>query len=120
MASYSPVTPITRNSETGFSVNSTIEDTLRQNFKMLLLTIPGERIMQPDFGVGISRFLFERFDASVFSQIESRIKTQTSEYIPAIRISDITFDSSSTDKNQLGLTISYSIRGIGIRDSISI
>ena len=32
---------------------------VKQNFKMLLLTNPGERIMNPDFGVGLRRYLFE-------------------------------------------------------------
>ena len=36
-----------------------IEKMIKQNLKMILLTHPGERIMVPDFGVGLPRFIFE-------------------------------------------------------------
>jgi phage baseplate assembly protein W len=39
-----------------------IEDSLsniKQKLKMLILTNPGEKLMDPEFGVGIRRFLFE-------------------------------------------------------------
>ena len=120
MATYSPVVPIERDDETGFAMNSTIQTLLKQNFKMLLLTSPGERVMHPEFGVGIKSYLFEQFDDSTYSKIESRIRDQTTIYLPAIIINNIhfAFNSENMNKNQLGISISYFISAIGIEDSI--
>ena len=35
-----------------------IKDTIKQNVKMVVLTSPGERVMDPSFGVGIRKYLF--------------------------------------------------------------
>jgi phage baseplate assembly protein W len=122
MPSFSPTVPLNKASETGFTMNSTISSVIKQNFKMLLLTSPGERVMDPDFGVGIKRYLFETFDASVYGQIETRIKIQTTTYLPSIRILNIAFSPGreGSDFNRLGVTIKYSIRGIGVQDSVEI
>ena len=33
-----------------------LTEVVRQNFKNLILTVPGERVMLPDFGVGLLSF----------------------------------------------------------------
>ena len=35
------------------------EDHIRQMIEQVIFTIPGERVMLPDFGVGLERLLFE-------------------------------------------------------------
>lgn len=120
MSTYSPTVPMNQDSENGFTMNGTIQEVIRQNFKMLILTTPGERVMKPEFGVGIKRYLFEQFDASVYSRMESRIKSQTATYLPAIRINDISFDSTAADRNRLGITIKYTIRNMGVSDQVEI
>ena len=52
--------PLERDSEFGFyNLNTEFADEIKQNFKNLLLTCPGERVMIPQFGVGLRNFLFE-------------------------------------------------------------
>ena len=41
------------------ALTKTMMEVIKQNFKNLVLTNPGERVMLTDFGVGIRRFLFE-------------------------------------------------------------
>lgn len=57
MAGLSPKLPVSRDSEDGYSLTKTYEEMVRQNLKNLLLTNPGERMMDPDFGVGMKRYL---------------------------------------------------------------
>jgi|TARA_Y100000310_G_scaffold314959_1_gene364955 phage baseplate assembly protein W len=72
-------------------------DEVKQNFKNLVLTNPGERIMNPDFGVGVRRFLFEnRADAS--HQIEKRLYEQVGKYMPYVVIENVFFGEVD-DKN---------------------
>jgi hypothetical protein len=83
---------------------------------MLLLTNPGERVMDPDFGVGMNRFLFSNFDQTTFNLIESRIGDQVAAYMPAIRILEIQFDASEADSNKLLARITYSVPGLNTKD----
>ena len=53
-----PALPLKESGELDYKHVDEYGDLVRQNFKNLLLTIPGERMMDPDFGVGIQRFLF--------------------------------------------------------------
>jgi phage baseplate assembly protein W len=108
--------PITRDQIHGFTMISDITTLIRQNLKMLILTHPRERVMIPDFGVGIQSFLFENFSDTVYYEIESKIKEQVARYIPVVTLHKINFDNSSPDANTLGMQIVYSIPSLGLKD----
>ena len=63
-----------------------------QNLKMLVLTAPGEKMMDIKFGVGLRRYLFEQNDATVYSRIDEKIRQQVATYLPYIQIKSIEFD----------------------------
>ena len=99
MSNYSPSLPLQLDPNNGFQNNHTIIDTVMQNLKMLVLTSPGERIMDPNFGVGMRRFLFEQNSIDTYSRIRARIKQQVGDYLPFVTIKNITFDSERDDAN---------------------
>ena len=116
MSSLSVKLPITRNTSDGFTMIKDFQTLVRQNFKMLILTAPGERVMEPQFGVGIRNYLFENFNNSTFIEIESAIKSQAAIYLPVINVSEVSFDTSNPDANVLGIRIIYSLPDVGITD----
>lgn len=56
------------------------ERLIKNDILQLLLTVPGERVMRPDFGVNLRNFVFEQLtQADIFSlqtEIESQVSTQ--------------------------------------------
>jgi len=116
MSSLSVKLPITRNTADGFTMIKDFQTLVRQNFKMLVLTSPGERVMEPDFGVGVRSYLFENFNNSVFTEIESAIRKQVSIFLPVIDVRQVEFDSSNPDNNVLGIRIVYDLPDVGITD----
>ena len=108
--------PLSKDSSTGFKMIRGIRTLFKQNLKMLLLTGPGERVMDPDFGVGLKTYLFRSFNSGVFAEIEFKINEQVKRYIPAIKINNISFDSSDPDSGELSVSIAYSIPNINVRD----
>ena len=78
---------------------------------MLVLTMPGERIMDPEFGVGARRFLFEQMTEETFERFKSLLLQQQEKYLPYITIQDVKFSSALTNKNvqenTLGIQIIY-------------
>jgi phage baseplate assembly protein W len=87
----------------------TIPELVRQNLKNLILTSPGERIMDPEFGVGIKRFLFENRTVSTTNAIKSALTVQISRYMPFISIVSIQFADDEQNSNLLGISITYFI-----------
>ena len=120
MASIGVSLPLTRDSGDGFTMLKNFKDTIKQNFKMLILTSPGERIMEPEFGVGLRHFLFDNFDASTTYRIETRIKDQVKAYMPIIKIVSVIFDTQRIDDNLLGITVVYDIPAIASAETLHI
>tara|TARA_R110000751_G_scaffold197862_1_gene302844 strand:- start:317 stop:724 length:408 start_codon:yes stop_codon:yes gene_type:complete len=115
--------PVVLDELDGLKLIKNFPDLVEQNLKNLLLTIPGERIMDPIFGVGLPRFLFEQNDPSTYAEIRGKITEQVSKYLPFVRIDDVVFSSATvsspdgflanpgknSDPNYLGVKITYTI-----------
>ena len=52
-----------------YVLTKTLEENARQNLKNLILTIPGERVMNSDFGVGFSSLLFENSNNQIIEDL---------------------------------------------------
>ena len=125
MAGIAPELPLSLSIAEGpYTSLKQIKDVVKQNLTMLLLTIPGERIMDPVFGVGLHTFLFEPNDTSVLMEIGSRLETQLRRYMPFLSLSDLYFGDGSgdpkTDLNTLHLQIVYYINPLSEEDVLSI
>ena len=116
--------PLRRDPTNGFANNHTEVEAVIQDLKMLLLTSPGERIMDPNFGVGMRKFLFEQNNSSTHSTIRAKIIRQTMEYMPFLEIQDVQFSSENNDSsiksNGLLVTIKFIIAPLGIATSTQI
>ena len=116
MAGFAPKLPLSQDSGDGFTLIKDLESMIKQNFKMLILTIPGERVMDPGYGVGIKRYLFNNFHENTYAEIDAKIREQVKLYMPFVKIKEVLFDSSGQDMNRLGMAIKYSIPRIGATD----
>ena len=116
MAGLAPKLPLTQDSGDGYALLKTMRATIKQNFKMLILTVPGERVMDPAYGVGMKTYLFGQFDQSTYGDIDLRIREQTKKYMPFVKIQRVSFDASDQDMNRLSVSIKYSIPRIGTTD----
>jgi len=120
---YGASLPLHVTTEDGpYALLKTTEAVAAQNLKMLVLTSPGERIMDNKFGVGIRNYLFWQYTPATLSDIESRIKQQTARYIPYINIRDVSFNGgditptvgASMADNFLSIEIRYEIVPLNI------
>jgi len=116
MSSIGVKLPIQKDSSEGFATIKTVREMFKQNLKMLILTIPGEKVMDPDFGVGAIQYLFSGFSEGAQIKLDNSIREQVATYIPAITILDILFRETSQDNNTLSFKIEYSIPNAGIKD----
>lgn len=73
-------------------------DAIKQNLKMLLLTRPGEYVMDANYGVGLPDYLFELEGLIDTGGLETKIRTQAATYMPYMTIEDlsVTIEPDST------------------------
>ena len=93
---YSPKLPLTLSDSDGYTLTKTPAEMASQNFKNLMLTSPGERIMDPEFGAGLRRYLFEQNTTLTIREIRGRIQSQVSIYMPYIRLVRTKFFAGGT------------------------
>lgn len=103
-----------------YGLHKDLVSVVRQNFKNLVLTTPGERVMDTNFGVGIYSMLFENYNSDVQTKIRERIVSQTNEYLPFVKIRGINFDDSSIDANKIFVAINYFIEPLNFSDELQI
>ena len=70
-----------------FNQSFTTKEQVKSNLINLLLTSPGERLMNPTFGVGIRNLLFEQVIDQ--EQIKNRIIDGAQLYVPEIEVSQV-------------------------------
>ena len=100
--------------------------------KMIVLTNPGEKIMEPNFGVGIKKYLFEnkkskineKFRNKIVSsetvdvsqQIKNEINNQVILFLPEVLLKNV---SVQFEENIINVTINYTYRGF-IQDQVDL
>lgn len=94
-----------------FEQTFTTLDTVKADVVNLLLTIKGERPMQPNFGSDIQNLLFENIIDGIDSIIERNIQQAIDFWMPYINLQEIVVDTSPevVDLNKIKIQITFSI-----------
>jgi len=120
----SPKLPLSLDPSDGYSLNKTYKEMVKQNMKMIILTAPGERIMDPLFGVGLRNYLFEQNHPSVYAEIEAKIHQQIKKYIGFVEVLDISFNTEDPNsgivQNTLYVKLTYRIKPLDSVDGLEL
>ena len=111
-----------------YGLHKNILSMAEQNLKMVILTGPGERVMEPDFGVGVKQFLFAPNSPGTIGEIKSRIQKQVRKYLPYIEITDLAVSSpqvafgneADLDRSRINISIRYIIPAANIGSDFTI
>jgi uncharacterized protein len=87
---------------------------IKADLLQLLLTEPGERVMLPDFGTRLKKFIFEMNDSSTLEQVREEIANAIGTWEPRIAVQAIEVTSgsdinSSLDPNDLRQDLAHII-----------
>jgi phage baseplate assembly protein W len=104
--------PIQLGGQGYFEQTFTTLDAAKSNLINLLLTNKGERYMQPELGTDIYKLLFQNIEADLETQIEERIRQQTSFWLPYVLIQGIGIDVSpeNMDLSKINISITFSVK----------
>ena len=100
-----------------FKGTQTLKEQVKANLINVLLTQPGERVNEPNFGVGLKHYLFE---PNVNKEsLNEKINNQINFYIPEISLID-TIVSTTNDEYTIFIKIIYSIKSDNTTDAIQL
>ena len=112
------------NQDGPYGLNKDLQEVVQQNLKNLVLTSPGERVMQPKFGVGARRFLFQQITGQAFENLSVAIYEQVRRYMSFVNIEDIQVLDNEVDStltpNEVRLIIRYNIGSLGGSNTLQI
>ncbi len=82
---------------------------VRESICIILRTRPGERIMRPDFGCGLDRYLFEPNSIATLRLIQEEVKLSIQRWEPRVTLNDIVVAVNPTDARAVDITIYYTL-----------
>jgi len=86
-------------SEGWFKSTETTVDSVKNNIKLLLSTEKGERLMQPNLGLGLRRRLFEQITQETIADIKNDIQTAFSFWLPFVEIKQLDVVTQDNENN---------------------
>jgi phage baseplate assembly protein W len=95
-------------------------DNVREAIQVILKTDVRERLMLPEFGGGLNRFLFEPNTVTTRAQLQHRITQALELWEPRIGVESVTVDPDPSDPRAAIATISYHLVATQARDRISV
>ena len=92
------------------------ENAIARAVRNIVLTTPGEKLFDPDFGSSVSEILFENVDDITAVSIRDEIRSSLTNYEPRVELIDVEVDPNF-DENQFDVTITYRIIGVDLPPS---
>ena len=102
-----------------FNSTFTTKDQIKSNLVNLLLTGIGERVMNPNFGTDLKRFLFEGINDSNSELLKNSLLFSIGLYIPEITVTNIIVQPN-TDYNSIDLYINYIVNISQAPDQVTV
>lgn len=113
--------PLSSTEEGTIGLINDYSESVKQQIKTIILTSPGERIYDINYGVGLKRILFEQNNSVTIAELQNRIKSQIKQYAPYVVLENIKVDTSQMDSNVIQIQIQYSIKTLqNYQDSLSL
>ena len=95
------------------STKETLE-AVKQNLFNLCSTELGERVMQPNLGLRLKRFLFEPFSEELVVEVQNTIVESVNYWLPFVKVNDIIVKMSEAQsgdyRNLMGVSINFSLK----------
>tara|TARA_B100001173_G_C15488342_1_gene337837 strand:+ start:69 stop:476 length:408 start_codon:yes stop_codon:yes gene_type:complete len=105
------------NDENMTSGTKTTKEQLKSNLLNLLLTVPGERINHPTYGVGLKNQIFKNSIDAI--TLQENINGKLAFWLPEIVITEVIIQEN-TDQYRVSIVLNYSITLDESEDSIQI
>lgn len=91
---------------------------IEQSLHILLSTVPGERVMQPAYGCGIQRMVFENVNDSTLTEIKDLVAKAILFFEVRITLHEVEVDLDGLMDGLLRLKLDYTVRTTNTRTNM--
>jgi uncharacterized protein len=94
------------------------EEDIAESLRVLLSTVPGERIMQPAYGCGLHAMVFETVNESTLTELKDIIERSVLFFEPRITLESVDIDTDELLEGSLKIQLNYTVRKTNTRSNI--
>ena len=91
------------------------EEDIEQSLVILLSTNPGERVMQPSYGCGLKRMVFEHINESAITEIKDLVEKAVLFFEVRITLNAVQIDAAEMFEGLLRVRLDYTVRTTNAR-----
>ena len=99
--------PLRAGGNQDFQMTKTSLEQAQHNIRNLILTYPGERVNQPEFGCRLRDLLFEQLDDELPNRIEEEVRRSISQWLPYVNVVTVDTLTEEGDKNKVFVQVKY-------------
>jgi Bacteriophage baseplate protein W len=100
------------------AVMVTAEDDIRESLYILLSTIPGERVMLPDYGCFLQEHVFDLMGETLLTHLKGLIEHAILFCEPRITVENISIMVEEASEGRLEITLDYRIIQTNTRNNM--
>ena len=101
--------PLERGSDVqGYFESTTLTiDAVKENIRNLIKTRKGERVFQPDIGIGLENLVFEQMNDDFAILVKDTINESISKWMPYITINNILINDVNNISNSFNVNVEF-------------
>lgn len=99
----------------GTVVMTADEEDIQASLQILFRTAPGERFLQPKYGLDMNALMFEPMSTTLRTFVADRVRTAILIYEPRIKLLNLQIDSPDPDGGSLRILLEYEVRATNSR-----
>jgi hypothetical protein len=84
---------------------------IRQSIYVIINTVPGERVMRPDFGCEIHSLIFWPANHQTAAIAERYVREALLRWEPRIDVQEVEVTAGTADRGELFIKVTYSLKG---------
>jgi len=104
--------------QAGQLVYPTLEQSVRDSIRIILMTRPGEQLMRPRYGAGLQNFLDEGNTIALRAQIQTAIVQSLQNYENRITVDAVDVDPAPGASGQVQVQIHYRLLRTNVSQQI--
>jgi len=80
---------------------------VRQSIYLIVMTVPGERVLRPEFGCRIHELIFDPLNKQTFVTAKRYVEEAIRRWEPRIEVIELDVESGDVDRAELLINIKY-------------
>jgi phage baseplate assembly protein W len=96
------------------------EANVRESLRLILSTRPGERVLQPDFGCELARYLFEPNNVSTLRLIQEEVQRAITRWESRVKLVDVQVTVNAVDQRAVDIAIQYTLIALQQQEQLNL